>query len=201
MNIYIEDDSTYQMIDLTLHWLAGKILFDYFSNRIDTYSNQKNNRRIFLNIFELILSVLQIPDPQQANRLVEWWKKNYSNQCGIEIPPTDSSFDLVQFAMKLTDKIFKDGFDYSKAGVMLLQIQPKKLAHATLFAMFDAKHDSIMATMDKLNERYGRHTLRLGAVGTDDMFSYRGTPHSRNYPAAFGKGCEDCNSVKYALNL
>jgi DNA polymerase V len=112
--------------------------------------------------------------------------KYYGGSGSVGLFPTDNTFELMRVAMKLTDKIYREGYEYAKAGVMLLQIQPKKTARATLFEMFNKKSDNLLRSMDRLNDRYGRHTLRLGSMGTDDIWEAKHSLLSPAYTSRWG---------------
>ena len=63
--------------------------------------------------------------------------------------------------------IYREGFKYKKAGIMLMNLQPDTQRQAVLF---DAELDSArsvraMAALDAINERYGRDTVHLGSAG------------------------------------
>ena len=74
--------------------------------------------------------------------------------------------------------IFKPGFDYAKAGVMLLDIDSSNSEQFELDLEAEdteqtASHPPrasgarplLMAALDSLNERYGRGTLKLASAG------------------------------------
>jgi DNA polymerase V len=92
----------------------------------------------------------------------------YSN--GLTIPfadPTDDSRELVSAARQGLNVIFRSGFQYKKAGVMLMNLVPNSITQGTLFDSGRPHENSVkvMAALDALNQRYGRDTLRLGSAG------------------------------------
>ncbi|NHQ93287.1 Y-family DNA polymerase [Janthinobacterium lividum] len=103
----------------------------------------------------------------QTNRFREK-DSQYSN--GITIPLAEPSADnrvLAGAALHGLAMIFRDGFKYKKAGIMLMDLQPDTRRQGVLF---DAGRDraraaSTMAAMDALNERFGRDTVHLGSAG------------------------------------
>jgi DNA polymerase V len=64
-------------------------------------------------------------------------------------------------------QIYRSGYAYQKAGVMLSELQPRAMLQASLFSDTAANvcASRLMATMDSLNEKYGRNTLRVAAQG------------------------------------
>jgi DNA polymerase V len=48
--------------------------------------------------------------------------------------------------------IFKEGFYYKKAGVIIMGLTPNKETQLSLFNSFDPKHKSLMSVIDKMNK-------------------------------------------------
>jgi DNA polymerase V len=74
---------------------------------------------------------------------------------------------LVGWGLRLLRRIYRPGYAYQKAGVMLSELRPSALRQASLFSgQEDAGRAArLMAAMDSLNHRYGRGTLRVAAEG------------------------------------
>ena len=79
--------------------------------------------------------------------------------------PTADSGVLVRNALKILRKVYVPGYPYAKAGVMFFDLESANNRQPGLFETDTAKSDSLMAALDKINERYGRLTLRYGAAG------------------------------------
>jgi len=79
--------------------------------------------------------------------------------------PTDSTLLLVRAARFALDKIFREGFRYKRAGVLLGGLVPQTAGtQTTLFDTIDRdKHQRLMTALDGLNTRYGRNTVRTAA--------------------------------------
>lgn len=75
--------------------------------------------------------------------------------------PTDDNRVLATHTLQGLRTIYRKGFRYHKAGIMLLDLMPSDRWQPTLFHQPDPKAQAVMQTLDKLNRRYGRHTLRL----------------------------------------
>jgi DNA polymerase V len=62
--------------------------------------------------------------------------------------------------------MWRDGYRYKKAGVVLLDLHP---AAAVQEGLFDKKDDArrvmLMRTVDRLNIRFGRDTVSFAAAG------------------------------------
>ena len=79
--------------------------------------------------------------------------------------PTNSTLQLVNAAKFALDKIFRDGYRYKRAGVLLGElVQPNAGEQMSLFDTIDhAKHDRLMSALDTVNKRFGRNTVRTAA--------------------------------------
>lgn len=103
----------------------------------------------------------------QTNRFLEQ-DKQYSN--GITIPLVEPSADsrvLAGAALHGLAMIFREGFKYKKAGIMLMDLQPDTQRQGVLFDAGQDRARSVwaMAALDALNERFGRDTVHLGSAG------------------------------------
>ena len=92
----------------------------------------------------------------------------YSRSASIPLPsPTSDSAHITQAANAIVKRLYKPGFKYAKAGVMLMDLQPATREQLTLD--FDETMPEnrvrLMLAMDQLNQRYGRGTLKLASAG------------------------------------
>ncbi|MES2946547.1 MAG: Y-family DNA polymerase [Pseudomonadota bacterium] len=80
--------------------------------------------------------------------------------------PTADSALLVSAALLGLRAIYRPGFKYAKAGVMLMDLQDSSIEQHELDLETEPEMRSgLMATMDRLNDRYGRGTLVLASAG------------------------------------
>lgn len=93
----------------------------------------------------------------------------YSNQTVIPLPvPTNDSSEIIRFARAGLKSIFKDGFRYKKAGVIITEIVPERPFQADLFDVRNRdKFNKVMTVMDSLNESYGKQKVKMAAQGFD----------------------------------
>jgi DNA polymerase V len=83
---------------------------------------------------------------------------------------TDSTFELVERACAGLKNIYKPGYGYKKAGVIITDISRKADITPSLFFERDRyKESSVMTVMDEMNTRYGRHTLFTAAEGVEKI--------------------------------
>ncbi len=82
--------------------------------------------------------------------------------------PTDNTMELTTLAIRSVRSVFKQGYGYKKAGVILGDITKKCETSASLFCEKDiAKEQSLMRSLDEINLKYGRDTLVTAAQGTE----------------------------------
>ena len=80
--------------------------------------------------------------------------------------PTDDMAELLYLAMKLTTSIYRNGYRYKQAGVMLDGIVRASQVPPTLFDRTDrVRRSRLMNVMDRINAEMGTGTLRSAATG------------------------------------
>jgi DNA polymerase V len=88
----------------------------------------------------------------------------YNKNIVLKLPfPTNSSIELASFAIQALKYIFKQGFHYKKAGVIVQDITPAAIQQLTIFENSNARHIPLMNAIDKMNVLYGQHKIRLGS--------------------------------------
>ena len=93
----------------------------------------------------------------------------YSNSAIVPLRrPTSDTPLLVQAAVRGLEVIYRSGFDYIKAGVMLLDLQDGSVEQHELDLEDEPQaRGNLMSTMDRLNDRYGRGTVLLASAGLE----------------------------------
>lgn len=87
--------------------------------------------------------------------------------------PSNSAFEITKEALRILKDIYRSGFLYQKAGVMLLDIA-RHNNDQTQGNLFETKSEAtnkradLTKTIDCLNQKHGRGTVRLAAQGFDD---------------------------------
>ena len=92
----------------------------------------------------------------------------YSRSMTLPLPQaTDDSCELVGLGLAMLDALYRPGLDYKKVGVMLLDLRPKRQRQGSLLedTAARARSAALMATLDAVNARWGRGTLRPLATG------------------------------------
>lgn len=79
--------------------------------------------------------------------------------------PTDDVRQLTKYALQAATEIYRPGFAYSKAEVLLMDLRKRGEYTQDLFSPSQPERsDALMATMDKINRRWGHDCLRTAAV-------------------------------------
>lgn len=107
-------------------------------------------------------------------------------QRAMTVPLPEATSDtrvLVQWGIRALKRIYRPGFDYQKAGVMLSELRPRSLAQGSLFGVESTYEttDRLMATMDTINQRWGRSVLRVGAEGVSKSWRMKRGNLSHGY--------------------
>ena len=107
----------------------------------------------------------------------------YSAAQWLRLPePTDDTLRLVKAACFLLKRLYRAGFQYQKAGILLSALQPADLRQATLFGGAQTgRRDRLMAVMDRLNRQMGSGTLFLAGAGIDPAWRMRQDNRSPRY--------------------
>jgi len=80
--------------------------------------------------------------------------------------PTADTLALVNAAVTGITAIYRPGFNFAKAGVMLLDLQDGGIEQGELdLEPEPAAQGKLMGTLDRLNDRYGRGTVVLASAG------------------------------------
>ncbi len=91
----------------------------------------------------------------------------YSQGVTVPLAASDDTLALTRAALSGLKKIYRPGFAYAKAGILLVQLSPKSQQPIDLFAdlaQFE-RRSRLMEAMDEINRRYGRNTLGPGISG------------------------------------
>lgn len=92
----------------------------------------------------------------------------YSNAAAATIPGgTNNGQILSSYARCLLRQIYRKGFRYKKAGVMLFGISQH--GQRDLFENHD--NSELMSVMDQINGRYGRNTISLASQGRNNNWA------------------------------
>jgi len=91
----------------------------------------------------------------------------YSNALTLNLPVvTDSTSELIRYALHGIRAIYRDGYLYKKAGVILTGLVPANQTQADLFDDRDrGRSKRLMSALDSINDRWGAGTLHYASSG------------------------------------
>ena len=88
--------------------------------------------------------------------------------------PTDDTRVLTRWAFRILKRIYRPGYAYHKAGIMLLDLVPLGQRQPSLFETEDGNRlRALMQVLDEINGRYGRRTLQFAAEGIARSWTMR----------------------------
>ncbi|WP_196892938.1 Y-family DNA polymerase [Aureivirga marina] len=95
--------------------------------------------------------------------------------------PTNSSIDLVKYATKGLRNIFQEGYQYKKAGVIVMGLTPNNQKQFSLFSEENPKHENLMKIVDRLNFSYGNNKVKFGSQSLDKQWKMKQEKLSPRY--------------------
>ena len=114
-------------------------------------------------------------------------KYSCSNSIRLPIPTNDSRI-LMQYALTILKSIWRDGYRYAKAGIIMNELIPEGTGQANLFhTPASPKRSAVMQVMDTLNKRMGRGTVIQAATGIKRNWSLRVEYRSPNYTTCWNE--------------
>ena len=110
----------------------------------------------------------------------------YSNSKTIDFPiRTNDSIEIVKTALIALESIFKNGYRYQKAGVLLTGLSNDDGKKNLFSSEKDEKISSLMKSIDNTNYRYGRSTLSLASAGVQKRWGSKKQHYSKIDTADF----------------
>lgn len=107
----------------------------------------------------------------------------YANGVVVDLPyPTDDVRLLTKAAVDALDHVYRAGFNYSKAEVMLLNLcQPSEYTEDLFAESQPGATTKLMGVLDEINQRWGRGTLRSASVPSNPDWGMRREMMSQSY--------------------
>jgi len=114
-------------------------------------------------------------------------RKYYSNSITIELPvATNNSIELVKTAISGLKKIYKYGYFYQKAGIILSKLRDASEKELNLLApILENKSQPLMKAIDFTNAKYGRNAISIAQAGISNDWKMRREHSSRIDTADF----------------
>lgn len=100
--------------------------------------------------------------------------------------PTNDSIEIVRFALKGLEQIYRSDCIYKKAGVIVGRTVPENTVQLSLFDNVDRdKRREINSVVDKINRKMGRNKVKLAVQGTSRKWKLKQEKLSPCYTTRF----------------
>ena len=116
-----------------------------------------------------------------TNRFTE--EPQYANSVTMPLPvATQDTAELIRYALRGVEQVFREGYRYQKAGVILTALVPAHQIQAHLFDQHDRERSQkLMAAIDMINTEWGSGTIRYAAMGLRPAWIMRCSRRSPRY--------------------
>ena len=111
-------------------------------------------------------------------------------ECGMNLPiPISNTLQLAKAAEELLAKLYKPGYKYKKAGVLLSELSPVESVQLNLFSSEKNVHQ-LMNTLDFLNSKYGKQTVAMLSEGIERNWKMKSNFRSNRYTTRWNELAE-----------
>jgi DNA polymerase V len=114
-----------------------------------------------------------------------WFREDQKQYCpSMTVPlpmPTNDSLVINRWVQHIAELLWRDGYKYKKAGIMLGDIAPVGVVQADLLEPSTTSDTKLMHAIDGLNNRFGRGTVKVSTGGLRDEWAMRQERRSPNY--------------------
>ncbi|MEA5257135.1 Y-family DNA polymerase [Arcicella aquatica] len=108
--------------------------------------------------------------------------EQYSKSQVLALPyPTNSNIELAKFATEALDMIFREGFEYKKAGVIVTDLTPENAQQISLFQNSNPKHKKLMEAVDNINRKTGTTIVKLATQDLQRTWKMKQEKLSKRY--------------------
>ena len=120
-----------------------------------------------------------------TNRFREDQPQRYQMKTTLFEVATDDTLEMSDRAAQSLREIFRPGYGYKKAGVMVTRLVPRGGVQSSFLDTLDrGKRSQLMDVIDTINRTSGNYTVRLASQGEMDQFSSR-TMTSRKFTTSW----------------
>lgn len=106
----------------------------------------------------------------------------YYNSISVRLPyPTSSTIHLTKAALIGLDRIYRKGYKYKKAGVIVMGISPDTGRQLNMFLPLDQRQGPLMKAIDRLNIMNGHDLVRFGGMDLNRKWKMNRNHLSPNY--------------------
>lgn len=149
--------------------------FEFVKERVVTFASSSAEKLRKQNSNANLISVFIQTNPQKETL-------QYRRNVVLKLPfASNSSITLAKYAIKGLEQIYKEGFAYKRAGVIVSGITDANQKQLNLFSDEDSRHQELMKTIDGLNRKIGETKIKLGSQDLERTWKMRQEHLSKNY--------------------
>lgn len=105
--------------------------------------------------------------------------------------PTNFTPTVIAAAKECVRQIYRNGYQFKKAGVSITQITPQDVLQPDLFSQFSfalhEKQGRLMSAVEQINMQWGRNTVFYAAMGIERSWQMKQTRTSPHYTTRWGE--------------
>ena len=106
----------------------------------------------------------------------------YNPSMVVPLPlPTNDSLVINRWVQHIAGLLWRDGYNYKKAGILLGDISPVSMIQGDLLEPVTTSDTRLMNAIDGLNSRFGRGTIKVSTGGMREGWGMRQERKSPNY--------------------
>lgn len=114
--------------------------------------------------------------------------KQHSNSITIQLPQASNDTQhFINAAMQGLERIYKLGYGYKKAGIVLNNITDEDMVQTDLFMQLPEHDEKLMNALDTINSRFGKGTLRSAQEGFGKAWTMKSEIKSPAYTTRFNE--------------
>jgi DNA polymerase V len=98
---------------------------------------------------------------------------------------TSDTIKIIRGAMEILDQIYRPGFEYKKAGVLLTHIVPRVQNQLDLFDQDSADNEKLNQVLDHINKKFGPHAIKSAACGIHNNWKTVADYKSQHYTTSW----------------
>lgn len=153
----LEGPRNKKMIATTRSFETKYATYDEISERVSTFTascaEKLRRQNCHCNMVTVFIQTNYLANDQSQ----------YSRSITINTDfPTNSTIELNQAAQKGLKEIYKTGYSYKRAGVVVMGLTPNDETQLNLFNTSNPKHQPLMSVIDKMNLSYGDNKVKFG---------------------------------------
>jgi DNA polymerase V len=112
----------------------------------------------------------------------------YNPSMVVPLPrPTNDSLVINRWVQHVAELLWRDGYNYKKAGIMLGDISPVSMIQGDLLEPVAPNDNRLMKAIDGLNSRFGRGTIKVSTGGMRGEWGMLQERKSPNYTTGWNE--------------